>query len=162
MNRVGDAPARAASRAFWEVAYRKKAGLCNLERPFFALDPPPVACLEQNDVVGRATPSGYGHSIFIASHRLAIDQTGPATQRPDGDRDRGIAPGPIDAASSPQSHSGAIAPRHEAVATVLDFMNPPGLSWRPFGRTWQARRDETAVTRSVGAHMPLCPQSGFG
>src|SRR6266498_4942608 len=108
---------------------------------------------EQDDVLAPT-----GKAILVACDRLAIDQAGAATQQPDGDGDRRIALAPIKTVSREQPHAGGTAPRHDAVAAMLDFMNPTRLRRRPFGRARQAGRNEACGTRSVGAHMPLLPE----
>jgi hypothetical protein len=78
-----------------------------------------------------------GHAVDTEQHRFAIDheRAGAVLQR--GLPDQGVALGPVVAVAGEQPYALALALDDQAIAVVLDLMEP----LRPGGNLGSARRD---------------------
>ena len=84
-----------------------------------------------------------GQPVLVTADDLAIDQAGSHAQVADGlDHEREPLR-PIVAPTGDKPDADRIAPRHKAVAVVLDLMNPVGAGRRTVGGRRQARLNET-------------------
>jgi hypothetical protein len=88
-------------------------------------------------------------AIFVANDRFAIDEAGSRRQRSNGPSDEWETPGKVVPVSCDEPDAGALAPRHDAEAVMLDLMNPAGTRRRLFGGARQARLK--AGQRTIGA-----------
>ena len=100
---------------------------------------------------------------LVAAHHLAVDQAGPHLEVVHGLDHERKAVRPVVAAPGNQPDADGIAPRHQAIAVVLDFVNPVGAGRRAVGRGRQARLDETQNGRHSGGYIaPALPGIELG
>jgi hypothetical protein len=112
---------------------------------------PQVGAVELEQVEGEHESAGlvpplaqdleHGQAALVAAHSLAVDQAGPHLQVVHGLDDEREAGGPVVASARDQPNADRVAPGHQAIAVVLDLMNPVRAR-RLVGRRWQARFDE--------------------
>ena len=81
--------------------------------------------------------------LLVAAHRLAVDQAGPHLEVVHSLDDERIPGGPVMAVTGEQPDADRIAPGHQAIAVVLDLVNPV-----------RAGRGLSAVGRQHGSMKP--------
>ena len=87
-------------------------------------------------------PLEHREPIVIAGDRLAIDQAGTRLEPVHGLDDERIARCPIVPVPRQQSYADGIPARHQAIAVMLDFVNPVRAARRSVGGGWEAGFDE--------------------
>ena len=92
--------------------------------------------------------------FLVGDDRLAIDEAGPCRQRRDSRGGQREAPCEIVAVTREEPHPIAVAPRHDAEAVVLDFVNP-ARPRRLIRKTWQAPAQWSRL-RDVNANATAC------
>jgi len=90
-----------------------------------------------------AQPLEHGEAVLVAGDRLDVDQAGARLEPVHGLDDGGIAVRPVVPVAGEQPHAAAVSAHHEAVAVVLDLVNPVCTGWGLVGGRWQAGFDET-------------------
>ena len=122
--------------------------LCEGRFSFLYRRPPQVVAVELEQVEGAedhvVTPPvsqqiEHCKPVGIADDRLTVDQTGPHRQLTDRRRRQREALGKIIPVAAVEPHAAVVSLGHDAVAVVLDVVNPTGPRRRPRGRAGQAR-----------------------
>ena len=95
-----------------------------------------VEGIEEGDrlVPAAAQDVEPGEPALVAADHLPVDQAGPHLEVVHGLDHEREAVRPVIAAPGNQPDADGIAPRHQAVAVVLDFVNPVGAGRRAVGR----------------------------
>jgi hypothetical protein len=94
-------------------------------------------------VVAKGTDQAeHREPAVVADDGLAVDQAGARRQRHDGRHDERESRGEIVAVAGVEPHAAGVAPRQDAEAVMLDFVEPVGTGRRGFGRRRQAGFDK--------------------
>ena len=75
-----------------------------------------------------------GEPVFVAAHDLAVDEARPHLEVVHGLDYEREAVRPVIAAPGDEPDAHGIAPGHQPVAVVLDFVQPAGAGRRAVGR----------------------------
>ena len=75
-----------------------------------------------------------GEPALVAAHHLAVDEAGPHLEVVHGLDHEREAVRPVVAAPGNQPDADGIAPGHQPIAVVLDFVQPAGAGRRTVGR----------------------------
>jgi hypothetical protein len=95
----------------------------------------PTACTAQ--------PFEHRESVLIAGDRLAIDQAGTHPEPVNGLDDERIARSPVVPIAGQQADAGWVSARHQAIAVMLDLVNPVRAGRSAVGWGWEAGFDKT-------------------
>ena len=124
---------------------RRLARLQRLGPQVLAVQFEEVEGVEEDMLAGRLAPQPLEHRepIVIAGDRLAIDQAGTHLEPVNGLDDERIARSPVVPIAGQQADAGWVSARHQAIAVMLDLVNPvrPGRSAVGWG--WEAGFDKT-------------------
>src|SRR5262249_20635106 len=83
-----------------------------------------------------------GEPARVAADRLAVDQARARLEPRGGFQDGGEAPGPVLAVPGQEPDAGHVAAHHQAIAVMLDLVNPVRPRWGMLGGRWEAGFDE--------------------
>ena len=92
-------------------------------------------------------PLEHREPVLIAGHRLAVHQAGTRLEAVHGLDDERIAGTPVMPVAGEEPDADRVPARHEAVAVVLDLVDPVWAARRALGGKGQARLDEAAPRR---------------
>jgi hypothetical protein len=98
-----------------------------------------------------AQPVEHRETVLVHDHDLSIDDAALARERHQRGRDRRIALRPHEAVAGDQVHAAVILPRLQAVAVMLDLVNPSGAGRRLLGQRREARFDKRCLRRIKAA-----------
>src|SRR5690348_1697698 len=101
------------------------AGFNRLPPQVLAVEFEQIECAKDNisGVPLSADQIEHGKPLLVAGDGFAVDYAGARRQPRDRRSDQGKAIGKIVAVAAEQSNAGAVAPRHDAEAVMLDFVN---------------------------------------
>jgi hypothetical protein len=103
-----------------------------------------VEGVEEDMLARRPEPQPFEHRepVLIAGDRLAIDQAGTHLQPVNGLDDERIARSPVVPVPGQQADADRVSARHQAIAVMLDLVNPVRAGRRSVGWGWEAGFDE--------------------
>ena len=94
-------------------------------------------------------------AVVAQAHGLAIDHQSLHGKGKDGLHNPRKAHGPVQAVAGPEAHSLAILAGDDAVAVILEFVNPLGAGRHLDGQGRQTGSDEARRRTPGGTHTPL-------
>ena len=109
-----------------QVRERRLARLQRLAPQILAIQLQEVEGVEEDMLARRLEPQPFEHRqpVLIAGDRLAVDQARADLEPVNGLDDERIARCPIVPVPRQQPYTDGVSARHEAVAVVLDLVNP--------------------------------------
>jgi len=101
-----------------------------------------VCSPEAETVAPVAQPLEHGESIRVTGHGLAVEQAGACLEPVHGLYNQRIPLRPVVSVAGEQPDADRGPPRHQAIAVMLDFVNPVRAGRRSAGWGWEAGCDE--------------------